>query len=130
MTPRRFVTRRGVLIGMVAILGSAATASVLACRPGTGTAALDLDRLRLALSDIMAPERVGHSYRQDRDTATLLEEFGARPALAAAASLDCPDMLRSRIRAVAQEDFRTGDIVIADRFVMARSECIVAALAT
>lgn len=128
MTRHRFVTRRGVLIGAIALLGGTATASVLVCWPNTEMASLKLERLRAALVDMVAPERIGQAYRQTRDTATLLEEFAARPDLVAAASSSCPDTLRGLVRTLVQQDFKTGDIVIADRFVMARSECIVAAL--
>jgi hypothetical protein len=123
------ITRRGVLIGTVALIGIAAGASVLACRPATGgQAALDPERLRVALADIIAPERIGQAYRAGRTHADLEAELAARPRLVVAAAQGCPTTLRDAVRAEVQEEFRRGDVVIADRFVVARSECILAAL--
>jgi hypothetical protein len=123
------ITRRGVVLGTVALVGTGAGASVLACRPGAdGQAGLDPARLRVALADIVAPERIGRAYGAGRARAALLAEFAARPGLVTAAAQDCPATLRSLLRDQVRADFRTGDVVVADRFVVARSECIVAAL--
>jgi hypothetical protein len=123
------ITRRSVLLGTVALIGTAAGASVLACRPGTGRqAALDPERLRVALADIIAPERIGRAYRAGRTHADLEAELAARPRLVAATAQGCPATLRDAVRAEIQEEFRRRDVVIADRFVVARSECILAGL--
>jgi hypothetical protein len=123
------ITRRGVLLGTVALIGTGAGASVLACRPGAdGQAVLDPERLRVALADIIAPERIGRAYRADRTRADLEAELAARPRLVAASAQGCPATLRDAVRDEVQEEFRRGDVVIADRFIVARSECILAAL--
>jgi hypothetical protein len=124
------ITRRGILLGTVALIGAGAGGSILACRPGAEeTAALDPGRLRAALADIVAPERIGRAYRAGRGRDELAGELASKPGLLAAASQTCPATLRARLRAQVREDFRRGDVVVADRFVVARSECIVAALA-
>jgi hypothetical protein len=92
-------------------------------------AAVDLDRLRGILAEIHAPERVGSAYRHGKDTNALLAEFEARPGLQEIAQHGCPATARSALRAEVARDFRNGDLIIADRLLMARSECILAALA-
>ena len=123
------ITRRGTLLGLLALFGGTSGASILSCRPsGDATATLDPERLRVALADIIAPERIGRAYRAARDTSTLTAEFASKPGLVAAAAQECPATLRTQLQAQITEDFRRGDVVVADRFVVARSECILAAL--
>lgn len=121
-------TRRGVLIGTAAIVATGAAASALACRPRVQDAALDPGRLRVVLAHIHAPERVGRAYRLGRDTGILLAELEARAGLCEVAAASCPEAARAALRVQVAEDFRRGDVVVADRLVMARSECILAAL--
>ena len=123
------ITRRDVVLGTAALIGTGAGASVLACRPGTdGQAALDPERLRVALADIIAPERIGRAYGAERTRHDLLAELEACPGLVRAAAQTCPATLRGLLRDQVREDFRNGDVLVADRFVVARSECILAAL--
>ncbi len=125
------ITRRGSLLGIGALIGIGAGASFLACGRGRdAAAAITPEKLRIALADIIAPERVGSAYRKERDHVGLAAELAEKPGLLAATRQSCPATLRAHVRAQVQEDFRRGDIVVADRFVMARSECILAALAT
>lgn len=97
-------------------------------RPAGLGSSLDLDRLRDILAEIRLPARIGRACREGKDTGALLMEFAAVPGLRAAAAHSCPDAARAILRAQARKDFRRGDVVVTDRLVMARSECIIAAL--
>lgn len=127
-------TRRTILLAALGTTGVAAIVgyggSLLACnaRASGRSAGVDPSGLTPALDDIIAASRVGRAYREERDRATLVDEFGAKPGLVAAAAQTCPTAMRAELRAQVEADFRNGDIVVADRFVMARSECILAAL--
>lgn len=124
----RQITRRFILGGTAAIAAGSAV-SVLSCRPRLDMAiAPDLDRLRFGLADIVAPERVGWAYRATRTQEHLLLEAAAKPGLVSACNETCPTAIRAALRRQAAEDFQVADVVLADRFVVARSECIVAAL--
>lgn len=124
-------TRRGILIGTAAVIATGAGASAFACRPGaTERAALNIGRLQTLLTEIQASNRIGPAYRRNTDIQTLLAEFDAHLGLQEVARHDCPQAARTELRAQATDDFRRGDIVVVDRLVMARSECILAALAT
>ena len=124
-------TRRGLLVGIGATFAAGAGTSFLACRARPDVVAtLSPEKLRIALIDIIEPERIGAAYRGTRGRAGLVEELATKPGLVTATKQSCLATLRAHVRAQIQEDFRRGDIVIADRFLMARSECILAALAT
>lgn len=127
---RRILNRRNVLTGAAAVIAGGSVASALACRPDAESAALELqlNRLRVALADIVAPDRIGRAYRQDRTASELREEFFATPSLRIAARHDCPAALRAYLHEQVRAEFQTGDVVVADRFVVARSECILAGL--
>lgn len=123
------LTRRGVLIGAGAAITAGTAASVLACRPdNVQVAGLDFVRLRGVLTDIHASDRVGNAYRRGKDSEALLAEFAAKPGLSEVAAHTCSEAARAALQAQAREDFRCGDVVVTDRLVMARSECIIAAL--
>ncbi|MEJ6396202.1 hypothetical protein V8J82_23310 [Gymnodinialimonas sp. 2305UL16-5] len=127
---RKVFNRRNILIGAVIVVGGGGMASALACRPDAESAALgeQLDRLRAALDDIVAPERIGRAYRAERGLSAVTAEFLDTPYLSMAAAYDCPAALRAHLRDQIRADFVAGDVVVADRFVVARSECILAAL--
>lgn len=116
------------MAGAAAVVAGGA-ASLVACRPARDVAVtLDPIRLRFGLADILAPERVGAVYRAGRNREQLLAEANAKPGLLDACSQDCPVAIRATLRMQSTEDFRQNDILVADRFIVARSECIIAAL--
>ncbi|ABD57183.1 hypothetical protein [Jannaschia sp. CCS1] len=123
---RRILIGSGLAFGS---LGLAGGLSALACRRNnSATATLNPDRLRLARSSLIAPERIANAYRNGQSRAALIGEMAQKPGLCRAAGLDCPTAIQTELRRQVIEDFRNGDVVVADRFVVARSECIVAAL--
>ncbi|MFV0359649.1 hypothetical protein [Tropicimonas sp.] len=87
-----------------------------------------LDRLDVAVADIAGAAEIGRSYRARVGDGTLLSELGARPALLEALEYTCPETRRALVRRQFREDFRTGDILVENRWVVSRSECIIAAL--
>lgn len=124
LTKRAFLAGGGgiVLAGALGFGGS-----LVACNLGR-VAALPLERLDVALLDIRAPGRIGRAWRARVGLPAVEAEFLGRPALVAALGPDCAETRRARIRAEVRADFAAGDVVLADRWVVARSECLIAAL--
>lgn len=115
-------------IGGVVMVAGVGTASYLACRPPGGLAELQIDRLRVALADMVAPTRIAEAYRASRSPEALLDEFAGKPGLQRATTQRCPAALRDCVREQVKSDFSAGDVVLTDRFIIARSEGILAAL--
>ncbi len=125
--------KRAFLLGLLGIVGVGAGASIWSCGAGAveESATLpppDPERLRAALDDIIAPERIARGYRMTRSRAALEAEFTAHPGLATASAGGCSETMRARLRRLAQDDFQRGDVLVVDRLVVARSECILAGL--
>ncbi len=124
------LSRRATLIGIGGLwlaAGVAGAASVVACRSGSARMA-SLDRLDVALADIRGADRIARVYRAGTAPSRIAAEFEAKTDLVAALAIDCPASRAAAIRARMREDFRTGDVVVADRLVVSRTECLVAAL--
>jgi hypothetical protein len=124
LTKRVFLAGGGgiVLAGALGVGGS-----LVACN-STRLATLPLERLDVALLDIREPGRIGRAWRTRVGLPAVEAGFLARPGLVAALAPDCAETRRARIRAEVRADFAAGDVVVADRWVVARSECLIAAL--
>lgn len=124
------VTRRTVLAagGGVVVLGAAGYLGSLAWCNATSVASLPLERLDVALADIREPARIGRAFRDREGAAGVEAALRARPALLEAMALDCPETRRTALRTAFREGFAAGDVVTADRWVVSRAECVVAAL--
>ena len=118
-------TRR-FFLGTGLVAAGAAGASVLACGGLTEQAAWH--RLDILLPRMRDPVRVGLASRAAFGLDHLLQAAEAHGPIATALRTECPatrlDTLATAIRA----DFAARDIVLCDRFVMARTEGIVAGL--
>lgn len=125
----RKLTKRSFLVGGggLLMLGVGFGGSLLACNR-TRIAALPLERLDVALLDIRAPERIGSAYRAQVGLPAVEAAFLGKRGLVEAIAHECPETRRGRIRTEIRADFTAGDVVVADRWVMARSECLIAAL--
>lgn len=122
------LSRRAVLTGASGIvgLGLAGTGlSVVACS-STDTASLRA-AFAVALADVFRPERIGPAFRASEAGQDLAAAFDARPDLLAATRISCPVMRRDQLAEAIRRDFRNGDIVVADRVVVSRTECLIAA---
>jgi hypothetical protein len=126
------LTRRVLIAGGGTLLvGTAAAAggSLVFCqRRRTRAAALPLERLDVALLDIRAPDRICQALREASPPAALEEAFLRRADLLEVLRLDCDATRRGALRMAVREDFRRGDILVADRLIVARSEALIAAL--
>lgn len=125
LSRRTFFAAGGSLValGLVGFGGSA-----IWCGRESLSATLPLERLDVALADIAAPTRIGQAYLAREGHAAVEAMFLAKTDLVTALAIECPETRRGRIREVARADFSAGDVVIADRWIVARSECLVAAL--
>lgn len=125
------LTRRTVVLGAGGLAALAAAdygGSLAVCGRVDIAALLPLDRLDVALAGMRAPERIGRAWRSREGLAATEAAFLASPDLLRAAATECPETRRVLFRSRFRADFAAGDVVIADRWVVSRSECLVAAL--
>lgn len=125
------LTRRTVVLGAggLAVLAAAGYGGSLTVCGGMDLAALvPLDRLDVALAEIRAPERIGRAWRNREGLAATEAAFLASPDLIRAAATECSETRRALFRERFRADFAAGDVAIADRWVVSRAECLVAAL--
>jgi hypothetical protein len=125
------LTRRVLIAGggAVVLAGAAAAGGGLAlCGAGSRLAGLPLERLDVALLDIRAPDRICQALREASPPAALEEAFLRRADLLEVLRFDCEATRRGALRMAVREDFRRGDILVADRLIVARSEALIAAL--
>lgn len=122
------ITRRLMVGGGAALaLGAAAAGgSRVACTRAGRVAALR--RLDVLLPHLVDARRIGSAYRAEHGIGACLAEAEARPALVEALTLSCDASRLDRLEAAIRADFAAGDIVICDRLVLSRTECIVAGL--
>ena len=122
--------RRGVLLGLAGLLGGlglVGAGSVAVCSRRIAAAEASL-RLAEALPEVFAPARLAAHWQGPRDPDRLAAAVMARPHLLAALETDCIASRRAHVRAQIVADFAAGAMVVADRLVVADSECLIAAL--
>lgn len=125
------LTRRILIAGGgVVVLGTAAAAagSLVFCARESRLAGLPLERLDVALADIAAPDRLARALRAAERPEAIEAAFLGRGDLLETLRVDCPESRRAAIRSAFREDFRRGDVVVADRWIVARAEGLIAAL--
>ncbi len=109
-------------------LGLAGIGGSLVWCNSTTLASLPLERLDVALADIRDAARIGRAFRAAEGPPGVEAAFLDRPALLQAMTLDCDETRRAALRTAFRDGFRAGDVVTADRWVVSRAECVVAAL--
>ena len=127
----RFLTRRRLLAvgGGAVVLGTgAALGSIPVCNAVRADLGRAAERLAVALPDIHAPERLADWWLTTQDAAELPGLLDAHAGLDEARRVSCAATRRSVIASHVRADFRAGDILLADRIVTSRTECLVAAL--
>lgn len=126
------VTRRAILLTLAGGMGAVALAgagSLAACnRLVTADARDAAERLAPTLAEVFAPERLARHWRHTVDESALVQEILCRPGLAAALDIDCIASRRAAVRAQFATEFAAGDVVLADRLLVARSECLIASI--
>ncbi|MCU0906240.1 MAG: hypothetical protein MUF73_02090 [Rhodobacteraceae bacterium] len=126
----RRIARRHLLRafgGVIVLTGAGGVASSYACglrHPAQQEATL---RLAVALQDILYPDRLARAYLDRHGTAPLAALLEPASTLADLATISCDSARRSAIAGQIRQDFATGDVVVADRIVAARTECVIAA---
>lgn len=127
-----FLTRRTVLIGSAAVVGTglaAAGASVVACTMADRQAAfLDtLPRLFVAVPRIPDAGPVGHEIAGELGRDGVLEAIRRRPAMISACALGCDATRLARLHRDFRADYAAGRHVIANRWILSESEALIAA---
>jgi coenzyme F420-reducing hydrogenase delta subunit len=127
ITRRRLFWAFAGATGGIVIVGAG---SLAACHRMTGEASLHLmpERLAETLPEVFEPERLAQHWRSAPEDWALATEILERPGLVAALRTECVATRRATVRAQFAEDFFTGDVVMADRLLVARSEYLIAAL--
>ncbi len=126
----RMFSRRRVILGLggtCVALGAGATLSGLSCGWRSETARAAASRLTVALPDIVHPERLARWYLARTERSTIEAALDTPGDLALLSGIDCPAARRAEIAARVRSDFVRGDVVVADRIVAARTECVIAA---
>ena len=128
----RLITRRGLLLTLAGGLGGITligAGSRVACnRMTTADAGEVVRRLAATLPEVFDPDRLARHLGHPGGEASLVSEILSRPGLVAALETDCIARRRAEVRAQFAREFAAGDIVVADRLLVARSECLIAAL--
>ena len=128
----RIFTRRRVLVSLAAGVGGIAlfgVGSVAVCNRRVAVAPAEAARrLAEALPEVFAPRRLAAHWPGSASPDQLTAEVLARPRLVAALEATCPARCRAEVRAQLSEEFARGEIEVVDRLVVARSECVIAAL--
>lgn len=123
------IGRRKLLLGGGAgILGAGAVAyggSLAVCSAMDDRLAL-IRPLFVALADIRAPESVGRAVLEHEGPERLPELILARQPLVSATLLPTAEARRDRLSGIVRDEFRQGDILQEDRWVVARSEALIA----
>ncbi len=124
-------TRRGILLGLAGTLGGigvAGAGSLFACQrlvtADAGSAAM---HLAATLPEVFAPERLARHWQGTTNPVQLLAEIRDRSGLAHALELECIASRCLAVRSQFARDFASEDIVLVDRLMVARSECLIAA---
>lgn len=86
------------------------------------------ERLDIARAKIPRAEVVGQALRAQTSGAALAGALGAKPGLVAAMATECPQSRASIIAAQIREDYREGDVLVVRRWVLSRSEALIAAV--
>ncbi len=85
-------------------------------------------RLFAAIVDIVEPETVGAAYAAGHAREDVMRQLAGKDRLLAAAGVLCDESRRAELRESFREDFCAGDVLVADRWVVSRSECIITSL--
>lgn len=121
MARRLFIGSGGALIALGGV-------SILGCGLRGNRQGATLERLSVMLADIVDPIRIGQAACETIGIAGLQEEAGANVHVSEALTIQCAATRRARLRAGCQADFAQGRIVVCDRYVLSRTEMLVAGL--
>lgn len=125
MKGRRAFLTAGLGLAGLSVLGYGG--SLVGCRMAGVETAL-LKPLMIGLRNMRMPDRVGRAWLAEESAETAAAALRARRDLMHAA-LKVDDTDRMRVLAVAiRDEFSRGDVVVADRFVVSRTEARLAAL--
>lgn len=119
-------TTRRLFLGTSISVVSVAGISLFACGRQDDTAAFE--RLDILLADICDPVRIGLACRSRRNVQELMQEAESNVHISSALRIGCSATRREIFKSRVRVDFAARDIVLCDRFVVARTEFIVAGL--
>lgn len=122
----RFTRRLFGITGLAAV--TVAGGSIFACNRSTQTAVTSFEPLDVLLAGMRDPLGVGQSYRAEYGLSTLTEAAQTRHWIVSALGIACPDTRYDFLTEGVRHEFRTGEIALCNRFVLSKTECIVAGL--
>lgn len=125
------LTRR-VVIGSGLTVAAIGGVSLLACGwSGTAaTAGLNrLERLNVLLTSLPEPDRIGRAVIDTVQDDALFGMAAANAHIPQALLINCDSSRYAFLRKGVRLDFHQNDVVLCDRFVLSRTECLVAGLA-
>lgn len=119
-------TTRRIFLGTSISAASIAGISLLACGGHDETAAFE--RLDILLADICDPVRIGLACRSRHNVNELKQEAERVVHIANALQIGCSATRRDVLKSSIRDEFAARDLVLCDRFVIARTEFIIAGL--
>lgn len=121
------LTKR-VFLGSGAAILLLGAGSRIACQDRTEQLARNYHRLDVFLPQLPDPERIGRAFRDKLGLDRLQVQAAANACISRAVELDCETSRLSVLHDGVRDEFRRGEIVLCDRFVLSATECLVAGL--
>lgn len=122
------MTRRVVLGSGVAMVGAVGLSAWACGRAGqTSARAWQPERLQVARSGVPDADRIGDALHRQIGAPGVAAAIGTIPALVQAMAEPCPATRAAAIDAQIRREHSSGDIVVVARWVVARSEALIAA---
>lgn len=121
------LTKR-IFLGSGAAILLLGAGSRIACQRKTVQVSRNYQRLDVFLPELPDPERIGRSFRERIGLDRLHAHAADNACISRAIALDCETSRLSILREGIRDEFRRGEIVLCDRFVLSVTECLVAGL--
>lgn len=122
--------RRPFLTGGLGLLGAGAVTwggSLAACSASGRETAMLIQPLFVALADLRARDQIGQAFLEETGAEPLLAQIAARRDLISAALIPGDQDRLIHLQDTIRQDFAAGDVVLANRWVVARCEAQIAA---
>ena len=124
----KWLTRRSALVSVGAVLAAGTLASYGVCTRRSLQKSSRLERLDVAVSQIRNAREIGAGIRARTSFSEIQRSLEHNKGLMRALDFECPEKRLVVIRDQVSSDFRSADIVVESRWVLSKTECLIAAL--
>lgn len=127
MTLKR-LSRRSLLISTGVVVAGGALASYATCTKHSAQAAMRLDRLDVVAERIRNARKIGANIRAKTAFSDLVRSLRQNAGLVSAMEFECSEKRLAVVREQITRDFRSGAVIVENRWVLSKTEGLVAAL--